>query len=153
MPPRREAMTRNIFIAAMVAGWLAVPGAAAAQISDTALANKVAQSVRQYANFTIFDDITIDVKDRVVTLTGRVTQPNKKDEIGKRVAKIDGIKTLTNNIGVLPPSASDDALRVKLARSLYDHPAFWRYAQMADRPIHIVVENGRVTLTGYVNDQ
>jgi len=34
---------------------------------------------------------------------------------------------------------------------IYSHPSFWQYASMANPPIHIVVENGHVTLDGVVN--
>ena len=47
-------------------------------------------------------------------------------------------------------SIHDDELRHRVARAIYGDPAFWRYAAMANPPIHIVVEHGRVTLTGVV---
>ena len=54
-------------------------------------------------------------------------------------------------IAVLPVSTFDDELRFKIARSIYGHSNFWNYAIMPNPPIHIVVEHGRVTLTGVVN--
>jgi len=124
-----------------------------AQISDRDLGDRVVDAVTRYANFTIFDDVNIEVDNRNVRLTGRVTTPVKKDDIGKRVAKIDGIRTLTNDIGVLPVSPYDAELRAKVARAIYYHPSFWQYAAMASPPIHIVVEHGRVTLTGVVQSE
>ena len=56
-----------------------------------------------------------------------------------------------NDIGVLPVSPFDDELRYRIARAIYSNASFWHYAAMANPPIHIVVENGRVTLTGVVN--
>jgi osmotically-inducible protein OsmY len=90
------------------------------------------------------------VKDGVVTLTGKVTMPYKRDEIEKRVVKIDGVREVRDRIDVLPVSRFDDALRYRIARSIYGNPNFWNYAIMANPPIHIVVEHGRVTLTGVV---
>jgi osmotically-inducible protein OsmY len=133
------------------AALLLVPGQVAAQISDRDLGEKVAESIRNYAKFSIFDDVNIHVEDRNVTLTGRVTIPLKKDEIGKRVARIDGIRTFTNDIGVLPVNQMDQRLRVVIANAIYNHQAFWRYAELANPPIHIIVENQRVTLTGMVD--
>ena len=124
-----------------------------AQISDRDLGDRVVDAVTRYANFTIFDDVNIEVDNRNVRLTGRVTTPVKKDDIGKRVAKIDGIRTLTNDIGVLPVSPYDAELRAKVARAIYYHPSFWQYAAMASPPIHIIVENSRITLTGRVNSE
>ena len=48
--------------------------------------NDVAKSVNRYVHFTIFDDVDAKVVDGVVTLTGRVTMPYKRDDIMKRVA-------------------------------------------------------------------
>lgn len=130
-----------------------LPCAAQAQISDAALAERVADAVQRYANFGIFDDVNIEVSNRVVTLTGRVTTPAKREAIGGRVAKIDGIRTLTNDIQVLPNSPLDARLRAKAAQAIYGHATFWHYASMANPPIHIIVENGRITLTGCVNSE
>ena len=101
-------------------------------------------------HFTIFDSVDANVKDGVVTLTGRVTMPYKRDDIEKRVAKIDGVREVRDEIAVLPVSQFDDQLRYRIARAIYSNPNFWNYAIMADPPIHIVVEHSRVTLTGVV---
>ena len=55
-----------------------------------------------------------------------------------------------NDITVLPVSPFDDELRYRISRAIYGNSAFWHYAAMANPPIHIVVENGRVTLSGVV---
>ena len=124
--------------------------AAAAQISDADLAERVAAAVRGYVNFGIFDDISIEVDNRAVTLTGRVTMPFKRNEIEARVKQIDGIRSLTNRVEVLPVSIYDSELRQRLALAIYGNPSFRHYASMVTPPIHIIVENGRVTLTGAV---
>ena len=134
-------------------GLLIAHPAAAAQLSDAALADRIAETVRQYVHFGIFDDISIAVDNRAVTLTGRVTMPYKRDDIAARVKRIDGVRDLTNNVEVLPVSIYDSDLRDRLARAIYGHPSFRHYASMVSPPIHIVVENGRVTLTGVVNNE
>jgi hyperosmotically inducible protein len=48
-------------------------------------------------------------------------------------------------------SSYDDQLRQRIARAIYGNPSFWNYAAMARPPIHIIVEGGRVKLTGVVN--
>src|SRR4029079_9314909 len=88
--------------------------------------------------------------DGVVVLTGKVTMPYKRDDIAKRIAKIDGVRSVNDQIGVLPVSQFDDELRYRIARSIYNNSNFWNYAIMPNPPIHIVVEHGRVTLTGVV---
>ena len=121
--------------------------------SDTQIAEDVARSINTYTRFTVFDDVQVLVVNGVVTLTGRVTMPFKKDDIGKRAAALDGVKELRNDVGVLPPSQFDDELRHRIARAIYGNAAFWQYAAMSYPPIHIVVEGGRVTLTGVVHSE
>jgi len=135
-------LTANVAIAASID-----------QKKDFQLFKDVADSVDRYTQFTIFDDISADVKDGVVTLSGKVTMPYKRDDIEKRVAKVDGVRTVRDNITVLPVSQFDEALRYKIARSIYGNSNFWNYAIMPNPPIHIVVEHGRVTLTGVVNNE
>ncbi len=113
----------------------------------------VASSVERYTRFTIFDTVSASVKDGVVTLTGKVTMPFKRDDIEQRVKKIDGVRALHDDITVLPVSTFDEELRYRIARSIYGNPNFWNYAIMPNPPIHIVVEHGRVTLTGVVQSE
>jgi len=118
---------------------------------DLQVFNDVAKSVNRYVHFTIFDDVNANVKDGVVTLTGRVTMPYKRDDIMKRVSDVGGVREVRDNIEVLPVSQSDDRLRYRIARAIYSNPNFWNYAIGPNPSIHIIVERGRVTLTGVVN--
>lgn len=134
------------------------PGAAAGPAQaqdrrDLSVALDVGRAVREYSRFTIFDDVTGRVEQGVVMLDGKVTMPYKKDEIERRVARIDGVRELKSTIRVLPVSPFDEELRSRVARAIYGSPSFWRYAAMSNPPIHIIVENGRVTLTGVVNNE
>ncbi len=143
--------------ASVLAVLLATPLASAGQFGespkDFQVAKDVAATVNRYTQFTIFDDVNGSVKDGVVTLTGKVTMPYKRDEIAKRVAKVDGVRTVDDRIEVLPVSSFDDELRYRIARSIYGNSSFWNYAIMPNPPIHIVVERGRVTLTGVVQSE
>jgi len=118
---------------------------------DLQVFNDISKAVTRYAQFTIFDSVDANVKDGVVTLTGRVTMPYKKDAIEKRVAKIDGVRQVRDEITVLPVSQFDDRLRYRIARAIYGNSNFWNYGSMANPPIHIIVESGHVTLDGVVN--
>jgi hyperosmotically inducible periplasmic protein len=120
---------------------------------DFQVLKDVATSVDRYTRFTIFDDVSAGVKDGVVTLTGKVTMPFKRDDIARRVAKLDGVRDVNNQIDVLPVSQFDDQLRLRIARSIYGNANFWNYGIMPNPPIHIVVEHGRVTLTGVVQSE
>jgi hyperosmotically inducible protein len=129
------------------------PGAVLAQSRDAALAERAADAIRSYAQFTIFDDVSIQVSNGTARLTGAVTAPLKRTEIGVRVSRVDGIEQVDNAIVVLPVSPYDSSLRTRIAQAIYSHSAFWHYASMANPPIHIVVDRGRVTLTGRVNNE
>jgi osmotically-inducible protein OsmY len=119
---------------------------------DLQVFNDISKTVNRYTQFTIFDDVDVVVKSGIVTLTGNVTMPHKRDDIEERVAKVDGVVEVRNQIKVLPASLSDDGLRYRIARAIYDNPHFWNYAIGPNPPIHIIVEHGRVTLTGVVNN-
>jgi len=119
---------------------------------DLQVFNDISRTVNRYTQFTIFDDVDVVVKNGVVTLTGDVTMPHKREDIEKRVAKVDGVVEVRNQIKVLPASLSDDRLRYRIARAIYDNPHFWNYAIGPNPPIHIIVDHGRVTLTGIVNN-
>jgi len=123
----------------------------AADRKDLQVARDVSKQVLTYPQFSIFDSVHMQVTDGMVTLTGKVTMPYKKNDIAKRVAKIDGVEKVNNQITVLPVSQFDDELRFRIARAIYGNSSFWNYGAMANPPIHIIVENGHVTLDGVVN--
>ena len=120
---------------------------------DLQVFKDISETVNRYTQFTIFDDVNASVHDGVVTLTGKVTMPYKRDDIERRVAKVDGVRKVDDRITVLPVSSFDSDLRYRIARSIYGNSSFWNYAAMANPPIHIIVEHSRVTLTGVVNSE
>ena len=139
-------------IAAIVVLSVLLTGSAFAQDRrDVRLADDIGRSITGYVRLTIFDDINATVENGMVVLTGKVTMPYKKDDLEKRIAKIDGVHSVRNEIGVLPVSQFDDELRYRVSRAIYGNPTFWNYAAMANPPIHIIVEGGHVTLAGVVN--
>ena len=121
--------------------------------SDEAVAKEVAKTIRYYPFFTVYDDVSIRVSDGNVKLEGRVTMPFKSEEIGKRVSKIMGVQSIDNGILTLPTSIGDRKIRANLAYRLYSDSLFREYAFRANPPIHIIVENGRVSLTGAVRSE
>lgn len=124
--------------------------AAQAPRKDFQVFNDIATQVNRYTQFTIFDSVDASVENGQVVLSGWVTMPYKKTDIERRVAKVDGVVSVTNDIQVTPVSQFDDELRFRIARAIYGNPSFWNYGAMANPPIHIVVVRGHVTLTGTV---
>lgn len=144
-------MTRKgMFVAAAV---ILFPALLAAQPErkDFQIVKDVAREVTRYPRFTVFDDVEVQAQAGVVTLSGRVTMGYKAEDIAKIAGRVQGVGQVRNNVTVLPVSHFDDELRYRIARAIYGNPGFWHYAAMANPPIHIVVENGHVTLTGVVN--
>jgi osmotically-inducible protein OsmY len=141
----------------LIAGLLAVSLAGVARAEDIPerkdfqVFQGVARQVQQYVNFTVFDSVDASVQGGVVTLTGKVTMPFKVQDLTRRVSRVEGVRKVDNQIKVLPVSRFDDELRMRIARAIYGNPSFWHYASMANPPIHIVVEQGRVKLEGTVN--
>jgi hyperosmotically inducible protein len=130
---------------------LGSPAAFAQEREDLQVFRDIADQVNRYTQFTIFDSVSASVKNGQVVLSGWVTMPYKKDDIERRVRRVDGVAAVQNDIGVLPVSQFDNELRFRIARAIYGNSSFWHYAAMANPPIHIVVNRGRVTLVGTVN--
>jgi len=121
--------------------------------SDQKLAERVADQMRRSTYFTVFDEVQIGVDNGAVTLTGYVTQPIKSDDLARRASHVDGVREFVNRLEVLPASLSDDRLRSIIANTLYRDPAFSNYASQAVPPVHIIVRNSSVLLTGVVNNE
>ena len=144
-------MSLRLAAACLLAG-VAFAGPAIAQSrADYSVAHDIRATLRQHPQLTVFDHVRSDLQDGIVILTGKVTTPSKRTAIEKGIARIDGVRAIRNEVAVLPPSPTDDELRYRVSRAIYGNPSFWSYAAMPNPPIHILVENGHVTLTGTVN--
>jgi len=118
--------------------------------SDAEVGEQVAEKIRRYVLYSIFDDVSLSVRDGIVTLTGRVSQPFKVKDIEDVASRVGGVQEVRNELQVLPVSIADDQLRNSIASQIYRDSLFQAYAFQANPPIHIIVENSRVTLTGVV---
>ncbi|MEO8371776.1 MAG: BON domain-containing protein [Candidatus Solibacter sp.] len=116
------------------------------------LEKSVRHEILMYPNYTLWDDISFRVNSGNVELFGAVNQPYKKSDLQSIVQHIPGVQSVTNGIKVLPLSPFDDELRVRVARAIYRDPVLSRYAMGSVPSIHVIVENGKVTLTGAVNN-
>lgn len=122
--------------------------------SDEALAEDVAKAIQDYVYYTVFDYIDGNINNGVVTLNGYVTStPDKKGDIGERVARVRGVQQLENQIQVITPSKEDDNLRRAIATRVFRHDLFRRFASMQNPPFHIVVNRSVVTLVGVVQSE
>jgi len=121
--------------------------------SDQKLAERIAEQMRRSTYFTVFDDVEIGVDNGVVTLTGYVTQPIKSEDLARRASHVDGVQEFVNKLEVLPASLADDRLRAVVANAIYRDPTFSNYASQTIPPIHVIVRNSSVLLTGVVNSE
>jgi hyperosmotically inducible protein len=142
----------------MMTAALAVGGAAASDKNNSnaprtgaELEKSVRHEILMYPRYTLWDDISFRIDNGHVELLGAVSQPYKKSDIERIVQHIPGVASVTDEIKVLPLSPQDDRLRLQVARAIYRDPVLSRYAMGAVPAIHIIVDNGKVTLTGLVN--
>jgi hyperosmotically inducible protein len=151
-------MKPNLLGTLMLGSVLAVGVAGAATkdagpVSDEQIAGKVVHEIRMYPRYTIWDNVNLRVVDGNVELTGEVSQPFKKADLGRLAQSVAGVQSVTNELRVLPLSPFDDQIRLRVARALFRDSSLSRYAMQAVPPIHIIVENGNVTLEGVVNSE
>ena len=99
----------------------------------------------------VFDNIAYKVDGYNVTLYGAVRNPSVKSDAESAVKRIEGVEKVDNQIQVLPPSPSDDRIRLQLYRSIYGYPPLQRYALGVIKPIRIIVKGGHVELDGVVD--
>jgi hyperosmotically inducible protein len=118
--------------------------------SDDVLAEAIAEKLRRYVFFSVFDDVDVEVNDGVATLTGFVTMPYKSQAMAKLASRVSGVQGVADKLEVLPVSGFDDSIRYAIAVRIYNDPLFWNYAIQVNPPIHVIVQHGRVTLTGVV---
>jgi len=96
--------------------------------------------------------VMITVEQGTITLDGDVDLQYQRDAAERAVAGLTGVTRVVNKIRELPVSQFDDDLRIRIARAIYSSPHFRGYGSMVNPPIHIIVEHGRVTLEGVVNN-
>ncbi len=132
---------------------LAVSASAQSQAPTNDLENAVVNALVSLPHYGVFDNLFFEANGSDVTLMGQVTLEITKAEAAKRVARIKGIGAVTNKIEVLPPSPSDDALRMSLYRRIFGEADLNRYSMGADPTIHIIVKGGHVTLVGMVSTE
>jgi osmotically-inducible protein OsmY len=115
------------------------------------LGEKLAYDRVGYGN--VFDAITLQVENGVVTLGGHSHDyPNRDSALGL-VSTTPGVKDVIDEISVDPVSPMDDRIRVEVARAIYSFPSLNRYAIDPEMPIRISVQNGNVGLYGMVDSE
>ncbi len=113
---------------------------------------KIRQDSTSYGN-NVFDSLNVLVKDQVVTLTGKVRNAYLYDVAEDAAMEVPGVRKVDNKIEILPPSQNDDRLRLAIYRRLKNDDRLFYYFLGARPSLNIIVDRGRVTLTGYVDTE
>ncbi|HEX4075307.1 MAG TPA: BON domain-containing protein [Candidatus Acidoferrales bacterium] len=103
--------------------------------------------------YSVFDNLEYKVESSKVVLIGQVVRPDLKSDAGSAVKHIEGVTEVDNQIQVLPPAPMDDQIRRAELRAIYGSPTLQMYRERSVAPIHIIVDNGHVTLEGSVSTQ
>jgi hyperosmotically inducible protein len=104
--------------------------------------------------YGVFDNLAYKVSpDGTVTLLGQVVRPTTKSDAENSIKRIEGVERVDNQIQVLPLSPNDDRIRRDAYRAIYGNSTLSEYAMRAVPPIHIIVNNGHITLEGVVARQ
>jgi hyperosmotically inducible protein len=146
----------------------------AKQQATLKLAQQVRREIVMQPLYGVFDYMHFAIQGDTVILRGKASRPTLKSSIENSVKRIEGVNNVKNEIEVLPLSPNDDRLRAAVYASIYRDPALQRYTANRGGPrgvpsvaraaggitndppigfhaIHIIVENGHVTLTGVVD--
>ena|SRR5215472_5999587 len=139
------------------------------------VAEEVRKQIVMLPQYGVFDHIHFAIKGTdTIVLQGYASRPTLKSSAENVVKKIDGVTRVDNQIQVLALSPNDDRIRAAVYASIYGYPALQKYTSNRGGPrarsiaraaggitndpptgfhaIHIIVENGNVTLTGVVNN-
>lgn len=110
----------------------------------------VEKAILHSVYYTVFDSVGYALEPSgVVVLTGSVQQGFHRNDIEDQVTRVKGVRQVENRIKVQPTSLFDDRLRRELYAKIYGN-VLGPWASHVNPPVRIVVERGRVTLTGSV---
>jgi hyperosmotically inducible periplasmic protein len=121
--------------------------------SQERIVKEVRHELLMLPYFGVFDNIAFKVDGYNVILLGQVVRPSLKSDAENAVKHIEGVEKVDDQIEVLPPSPMDERIRVRLFRAIYQYPALQKYELGVQKPIRIIVKNGRVTLEGVVDSE
>ena len=129
------------------------PSVNRAMDAENRITKKVGHELLMLPYYSIFDDLSYTVNGNTVTLYGDVVRPVLKSDAQNVVKRIEGVEQVINQIQVLPLSSFDNSIRWRTVRAIYGYPMLQRYGMGAHPSIHIIVDNGHVTLKGVVDSQ
>ena len=130
---------------------VAAPSDSDRETGDAATIKQIRKKLVTLPYYGVFDNLGFEIDGSTVTLYGQVVRPSTRKDAERRVAKIEGVERVINNIEVLPLSAFDDRIRIRTLRAVARTGGLFRYFQGVNPSIHIIVNRGHVTLEGVVS--
>ena len=148
------------------------PAAQSVAAKETVL--QVERALQRLPYYGVFDYLAFGVDRGVVSLQGYAYQGSLKSDAGRAVKRVSGVDEVANSIAVLPASQNDDRIRWSTFYNIYTDDFLSRYAPggaigarrdigestrfpgmqpFGTYPIHIIVNNGRTTLLGVVDNE
>jgi len=142
-------------------------------VAEKERAFNIERSLQRLPYYGVFDFLAFGVEKGVVTLQGYAYQGSLKSDAARAVKRLSGVDEVANKITVLPASPNDDRIRWATFYNIYTDDFLSRYSpggvmgarydvrQFArfpgmqpsgNYPIHIIVQNGRTTLLGIVDN-
>jgi hyperosmotically inducible protein len=171
-------LTVSISVPAGLAQAPDAPGPTWSQEDTLRIVKDVQKKLGGLSELSVFDWLTFGIQGKTLILKGYASRPVLKDSAGRVVKGIPGIESVDNQIEVLPLSPNDDRIRAAVYNRIYTQPSLRKYnanqgslaramgpggrsfAMMSggitNNPpigfhgIHIIVNNGHVTLYGVV---
>ncbi len=104
--------------------------------------------------YNVFDNLDYRIRGKTVILGGQVVFPLSRKSVGRYVKGLPGVEHVVNHVKNLPVSPFNRQVRMEEFQALFMHQSpLFHYVLGVNPRIHIVVNNGRVTLYGVVENQ
>jgi osmotically-inducible protein OsmY len=155
---QRMKTIRNILgLATMFAILATAAPAGSLRAADTGPDNSTEKQIRKklvtLPFYGVFDNLNYSVEGDTVILSGQVVRPSTRKDAERRIARIEGVEHVINNIQVLPLSSFDDRIRLRAYRIIFRTGSLYRYSLGSNPSIHIIVNRGHITLEGVVGNK
>ncbi len=121
---------------------------ASTDLSPAKIVKTVMHNIYSNTFYGVFDYVSAQYKDGVLSLNGYVHVPWFKKTFEHEAEKVAGITKINDNI---KNTFGPGRLGIRAASLIYNDPMFAGYAFSSNPPIHIIVENGSVFLFGKVD--
>ncbi len=148
------------------------PGAQTVAQKETAF--NIERTLQRLPYYGVFDFLAFGVEKGMVTLQGYAYQGSLKSDAARAVKRVSGVDDVVNKITVLAASPNDDRIRWATFYNIYTNDFLSRYSPggamgarydarefarfpgmqpSGNYPIHIIVQKGRITLLGVVDNE